>query len=209
MVLIGINSVNFQFSNDESRRLFTNGPSVPKSTKENGNVRVVTYGSVVFQLKDANLEADNTCDFVLRALKVVSRTRVATGCLVCLSAVPVSMLIFGKPEFLFSPLLYLTVRYVAITGGKRSDASPWWKSSGITFDNSDTKILSSTARSLDSMQLWLWNRHVGASIEPAVRRIVRRPPRSLPQLASMFGIFQQPSYVRFDLPAVVELVINN
>ncbi|XP_029054464.1 uncharacterized protein LOC114881767 isoform X1 [Osmia bicornis bicornis] len=88
-----------QFSNDESRRLFTNGPSVPKSTKENGNVRVVTYGSVVFQLKDANLEADNTCDFVLRALKVVSRTRVATGCLVCLSAVPVSMLIFGWKFF--------------------------------------------------------------------------------------------------------------
>ncbi|XP_076393819.1 uncharacterized protein LOC100877875 isoform X2 [Megachile rotundata] len=88
-----------QFSNDESRRLFTNGPNIPKNTKENGNVRMVTYGSVVFQLKDANLEADNICDFVLRALKVVSRTKVATGCLVCLSAVPISMLIYGWKFF--------------------------------------------------------------------------------------------------------------
>ncbi|KAK9305524.1 hypothetical protein QLX08_003522 [Tetragonisca angustula] len=81
-----------QFSGDESRRLFTSGAKLPENTMENRNPN---YGSVVFQLKDANLEASNICDFVFRGLKVVCRTRVVTVCLMCLSTVPVLMLIYG------------------------------------------------------------------------------------------------------------------
>ncbi|KOX73588.1 hypothetical protein WN51_13665 [Melipona quadrifasciata] len=80
------------FSGDESRRLFTSGAKLPENTMENRNPN---YGSVVFQLKDANLEASNICDFVFRGLKVVCRTRVVTVCLMCLSMVPVLMLIYG------------------------------------------------------------------------------------------------------------------
>lgn len=86
-------SVDVQFSGDESRRLFTSSAKVPENTMENRNL---TYGSVVFQLKDANLEANNICDFVFRGLKVVCRTRVVTVCLMCLSPVPVLMFIYGK-----------------------------------------------------------------------------------------------------------------
>ncbi|XP_076619351.1 uncharacterized protein LOC143340867 [Colletes latitarsis] len=84
-----------QFSGDESRRLFNSVAKVPQNTLENGNLGVITYGSVVFQLKDANLEANSTCDFVFRALKVVFKTRVVTVSLVCLFAFPLLMLIFG------------------------------------------------------------------------------------------------------------------
>lgn len=88
--------VDAQFSGDESRRLFANGAKVAESTAENRNLGVITYGSVVFQLKDANLEANNICDFVFRGMRVVCRTRVVTVCLFCLSAVPILMLIYGE-----------------------------------------------------------------------------------------------------------------
>lgn len=67
-----------------------------ENTAENRNLGVITYGSVVFQLKDANLEANNICDFVFRGMRVVCRTRVVTVCLFCLSAVPILMLIYGE-----------------------------------------------------------------------------------------------------------------
>ncbi|XP_015431449.1 PREDICTED: uncharacterized protein LOC107187786 [Dufourea novaeangliae] len=84
-----------QFSGDESRRLFHSSVKEPEDKMDNGNLTGVTYGSVVFQLKDANLEANSTCDFVFRGLKVVSKTRVVTVYLMLLSTIPVLMLIFG------------------------------------------------------------------------------------------------------------------
>lgn len=65
---------------------------------------VAMYGSLVFQLKDAHLEANGTCDFVFRALRVVSKTTVVTVFLACLSSVPVLMFIFGE----YAQLLYKT-----------------------------------------------------------------------------------------------------
>ncbi|KAL0276480.1 UNVERIFIED_CONTAM: hypothetical protein PYX00_004043 [Menopon gallinae] len=53
------------------------------------------YGSVVYQLKDANIEASGTCDFVLRALRIVFKTVTITIILVCLTALPIIMLIMG------------------------------------------------------------------------------------------------------------------
>lgn len=84
-----------QFSGDESRRLFNSGVKVPKSTIEDGHLGVITYGSVVFQLKDANLEANGTCDFVFRALQVICKTKVVTVCLMILFTFPLLMLTFG------------------------------------------------------------------------------------------------------------------
>ncbi|XP_053999805.1 uncharacterized protein LOC128887666 [Hylaeus anthracinus] len=84
-----------QFSGDESRRLFNSSVMIPKNNTEKDNLGVITYGSVAFQLKDANLEACSTCDFVFRALKVVSKTRIVTGCLVSYFIFSLVMLIFG------------------------------------------------------------------------------------------------------------------
>ncbi|CAB0032159.1 unnamed protein product [Trichogramma brassicae] len=56
---------------------------------------VAAYGSLVFQLKVAHLEAEGTCDFVYRALRVVSKTMLVTCCLVLLTAMPIVMLILG------------------------------------------------------------------------------------------------------------------
>lgn len=87
----------FQLSGDESRRLCTGGAKAPeKGDAEAANLGVATYGSVVFQLKDAHLEANGICDFVFRALRVISKTMTFTICLTCLSTVPILMFIFGE-----------------------------------------------------------------------------------------------------------------
>lgn len=90
--------VCFQLSGDESRRLCAGGGvKVPeKGEAEAANLGVATYGSVVFQLKDAHLEANGICDFVFRALRVISKTMTFTICLTCLSTVPILMFIFGE-----------------------------------------------------------------------------------------------------------------
>ncbi|XP_077269527.1 uncharacterized protein LOC143901266 isoform X1 [Temnothorax americanus] len=85
-----------QLSGDESRRLCASGAKAPeKGDVEAANLGVATYGSVVFQLKDAHLEANGICDFVFRALRVISKTMTFTICLTCLSTVPILMFIFG------------------------------------------------------------------------------------------------------------------
>ncbi|RLU15603.1 hypothetical protein DMN91_011356 [Ooceraea biroi] len=85
-----------QLSGDESRRLCASGVKAPeKGDAEAANLGVATYGSVVFQLKDAHLEATGICDFVFRALTVISKTMTFTICLTCLSTVPILMFIFG------------------------------------------------------------------------------------------------------------------
>ncbi|XP_011645508.1 uncharacterized protein LOC105432403 [Pogonomyrmex barbatus] len=85
-----------RLSGDESRRLCASGAKAPeKGVAEAANLGVATYGSVVFQLKDAHLEANGICDFVFRALRVISKTMTFTICLTCLSTVPILMFIFG------------------------------------------------------------------------------------------------------------------
>ncbi|KAJ8665359.1 hypothetical protein QAD02_007021 [Eretmocerus hayati] len=103
-----------QFSGaDESRRLCGGdgggpgagggggGATVGPSVAEKGaavpgpTMGVAVYGSLAYQLKDAHLEASGTCDFVLRALRVVGKTSVVTFVLAALSTVPVFMLIVG------------------------------------------------------------------------------------------------------------------
>ncbi|XP_033215019.1 uncharacterized protein LOC117171639 [Belonocnema kinseyi] len=86
-----------QNSGDESRRLCgtASANSAKKGASSSAHMGVAAYGSLVFQLKDANIEANGTCDFVFRALRVVSKTMVVTICLACLSTMPMIMLILG------------------------------------------------------------------------------------------------------------------
>ncbi|XP_043461872.1 uncharacterized protein LOC122498267 [Leptopilina heterotoma] len=86
-----------QISGDESRRLCVTGSAdlTKKGSTSAAPLGVAAYGSLVFQLKDANLEANGTCDFICRALRVVSKTMVVTVCLACLSTMPILMLILG------------------------------------------------------------------------------------------------------------------
>ncbi|XP_065157466.1 uncharacterized protein [Atheta coriaria] len=56
---------------------------------------LTTYGSVAYQLKDANLEANDTCDFIFKALQIFNKTVVVTVVLVFLSTLPLLMLIMG------------------------------------------------------------------------------------------------------------------
>ncbi|KAG8039114.1 hypothetical protein G9C98_003421, partial [Cotesia typhae] len=86
-----------QFSGDESRRLcMRTVNSTEKGTTASSGLGVATYGSLVFQLKDAHREASGICDFVFRAMGVVSKTMFVTICLACLSTVPIIMLIMGN-----------------------------------------------------------------------------------------------------------------
>ncbi|XP_016839387.1 uncharacterized protein LOC100677905 [Nasonia vitripennis] len=87
-----------QFSGDESRRLCAGNTSIAEkggSGSCGGPMGVAAYGSLVFQLKDAHLEANGTCDFVFRALRVVSKTMIVTIFLAFLSTMPIFMLILG------------------------------------------------------------------------------------------------------------------
>ncbi|BES93453.1 Hypothetical protein NTJ_06262 [Nesidiocoris tenuis] len=56
---------------------------------------VAAYGSVVYQLNHANMEASGTCDFVLRGYGILYRTVIVTIALICLSALPLIMFIMG------------------------------------------------------------------------------------------------------------------
>uniref|UniRef100_A0AAR5P0U0 Galectin n=1 Tax=Dendroctonus ponderosae TaxID=77166 RepID=A0AAR5P0U0_DENPD len=86
-----------QVSGDEQRRLFGDQKYVREMGEGlNLSLTLTTYGSVAYQLKDANLEASGTCDFVCKALGIVNKTVMVTILLVCLSVVPLIMLIMGK-----------------------------------------------------------------------------------------------------------------
>lgn len=57
-----------QVSADDRRQLC-------EHTKLNPEAGTTTiYGSVVYQLKDANMEASGSCDFTFRALRIVYKT---------------------------------------------------------------------------------------------------------------------------------------
>ncbi|XP_072932955.1 uncharacterized protein [Epargyreus clarus] len=84
-----------QVSGDEQRRLCGEQAKYNERSGMGLGVGLTTYGSVAYQLKDANMEASGTVDFVCRAAKIMNRTIVMTVFLACLSTLPVIMLIVG------------------------------------------------------------------------------------------------------------------
>ncbi|XP_045522922.1 uncharacterized protein LOC123713354 [Pieris brassicae] len=84
-----------QVSGDEQRRLCGEQTKYNDRTGLGLGVGLTTYGSVAYQLKDANMEATGTIDFVCRAAKIMNRTIVMTVFLAVLSTLPVIMMIMG------------------------------------------------------------------------------------------------------------------
>ncbi|KAI4497649.1 hypothetical protein M0802_007189 [Mischocyttarus mexicanus] len=115
-----------QFSGDESRRLCAGIIKIPeKGTSETTNLGVATYGSVVFQLKDAHLEANGTCDFVFRALRVISKTMIVTICLAILSTMPILMFILGL-QFIKDCPREPHIPVYMVVGGTLGTARMFW-----------------------------------------------------------------------------------
>ncbi|XP_042229198.1 mucin-1-like isoform X1 [Homarus americanus] len=84
----GLSHVNHQVSVDDRRQLFSAG----KLNVESG---MSAYGSIAYQMRDANMDSNNTCEFVYKALKVISKTVLMTVLLVISITVPVLMVIMG------------------------------------------------------------------------------------------------------------------
>ncbi|CAB3255050.1 unnamed protein product [Arctia plantaginis] len=63
-------------SGDEQRRLCGEQAKYKDSHGLGLGIGLTTYGSVAYQLKDANMEASGTVDFVCRAAKIMNRTSV-------------------------------------------------------------------------------------------------------------------------------------
>jgi hypothetical protein len=61
-------------SGDEQRRLCGEQEKYSERGGLGLSVGLTTYGSVAYQLKDANMEASGTVDFVCRAAKIMNRT---------------------------------------------------------------------------------------------------------------------------------------
>ncbi|XP_043282328.1 uncharacterized protein [Venturia canescens] len=115
-----------QFSGDESRRLCGGVVnSMEKGSSGSGPLGVATYGTLVFQLKDAHREASGTCDFVFRAMTVVSRTMVFTVCLGCLSTVPLLMLIMGV-QFIKDCPIEPNIPVYMVVGGSLGSLRMFW-----------------------------------------------------------------------------------
>ncbi|CAK1585733.1 unnamed protein product [Parnassius mnemosyne] len=113
-----------QVSGDEQKRLC--GEQAKYTERSLGlGVGLTTYGSVAYQLKDANMEASSTVDFVCRAAKIMNRTILMTVFLACLSTLPVIMLIMGVQYIRDCPAEPRIPVYM-IVGGAAGGAGICW-----------------------------------------------------------------------------------
>lgn len=63
-----------------------------------------TYGSIAYQMRDANMDSNNTCEFVYKALKIICKTVLMTVLLTLAMTVPVLMVIMGVQYIRECPL---------------------------------------------------------------------------------------------------------
>ncbi|KAK2583212.1 hypothetical protein KPH14_009231 [Odynerus spinipes] len=149
-----VHGIELQFSGDESRRLCAGVIKMPeKGTSEAANLGVATYGSVVFQLKDAHLEANGTCDFVFRALRVVSKTMIVTICLACLSTMPILMFILGLQFIKDCPLQPHIPLYMVVGGTLGTVRMFWSLYSQIRSRRPEALTIRSSRPRISPMQL--------------------------------------------------------
>ncbi|XP_014357057.2 uncharacterized protein LOC106709718 [Papilio machaon] len=114
-----------QVSGDEQRRLCGEQAKYSERSGMGLGVGLTTYGSVAYQLKDANMEASSTVDFVCRAAKIMNRTILMTVFLAILSALPVIMLIMGVQYIRDCPAEPRIPVYM-IVGGAAGGAGICW-----------------------------------------------------------------------------------
>ncbi|KAJ0183525.1 hypothetical protein K1T71_001501 [Dendrolimus kikuchii] len=114
-----------QVSGDEQRRLCGEQAKYNDRSGMGLGVGLTTYGSVAYQLKDANMEASGTVDFVCRAAQIINRTIVMTVFLACLSTLPVIMLIMGVQYIRDCPAQPRIPVYMVV-GGAAGGAGICW-----------------------------------------------------------------------------------
>ncbi|CAH0719788.1 unnamed protein product, partial [Brenthis ino] len=131
-----------QVSGDEQRRLCGEHAKYSDRTGLGLGVGLTTYGSVAYQLKDANMEASGTVDFVCRAAKIMNRTIVMTVFLACLSTLPVIMLIMGVQYIRDCPAEPRIPVYMVVGGAAGGVGICWllWAQLAITSSNSNASV---------------------------------------------------------------------
>ncbi|KAK9719666.1 hypothetical protein QE152_g22557 [Popillia japonica] len=113
-----------QVSGDEQKHLCAE--KYPDTERGLGvGISLTTYGSVAYQLKDANLEATSTCDFIIKAMNIVNKTVVVTIVLICLSSLPLLMLIMGIQFFRDCPTAPYIPVYMVVGGSAGSFKMAW------------------------------------------------------------------------------------
>ncbi|XP_047738048.1 uncharacterized protein LOC125178413 [Hyalella azteca] len=85
------NIYNSSSALEERQQLFT---SIPLPVKSTSHV-MASYGSIAYQMRDANLDSSSTLAFVFKAFKILGRTVFTTGLLMVSMAVPLLMVILG------------------------------------------------------------------------------------------------------------------
>ncbi|XP_034829069.1 serine/arginine repetitive matrix protein 2-like [Maniola hyperantus] len=132
-----------QVSGDEQRRLCGEQAKYSDRTGLGLGVGLTTYGSVAYQLKDANMEASGTVDFVCRAAKIMNRTIVMTVFLACLSTLPVIMLIMGVQYIRDCPAEPRIPVYMVVGGAAGGIGICWllWAQLASRSSNSSASVL--------------------------------------------------------------------
>ncbi|CAK1555081.1 unnamed protein product [Leptosia nina] len=139
-----------QVSGDEQRRLCGEQTKFNDRSGLGLGVGLTTYGSVAYQLKDANMEASGTVDFVCRAAKIMNRTIVMTVFLAILSTLPVIMMIMGVQYIRDCPAEPRLPVYMVVGGAAGGAGICWllWAQLASRTSNSSAsvpeKILAST-----------------------------------------------------------------
>ncbi|XP_059057514.1 uncharacterized protein LOC131851101 [Achroia grisella] len=131
-----------QVSGDEQRRLCGEQAKYNDRSGLGLGVGLTTYGSVAYQLKDANMEASGTVDFVCRAAKIMNRTILMTVFLACLSTLPVIMLIMGVQYIRDCPAEPRIPVYMVVGGAAGGAGICWllWAQLASRSSNSSASV---------------------------------------------------------------------
>ncbi|XP_026319232.1 uncharacterized protein LOC113229765 [Hyposmocoma kahamanoa] len=131
-----------QVSGDEQRRLCGEQAKYSERAGLGLGVGLTTYGSVAYQLKDANMEASGTVDFICRAARIINRTIVMTVFLACLSTLPVIMLIMGVQYIRDCPAEPRIPVYMVVGGAAGGAGICWllWAQLASRSSNSSASV---------------------------------------------------------------------
>ncbi|CAH1636301.1 unnamed protein product [Spodoptera littoralis] len=147
-----------QVSGDEQRRLCGEHAKYSDRSGLGLGMGLTTYGSVAYQLKDANMEASGTVDFICRAAKIMNRTILMTVFLVFLSTLPVLMVIMGVHYIRDCPAQPRIPVYMIVGGIMGGAGICWLLFAQLVNRNSNTSasVVEKILASLLSIFLLVW-----------------------------------------------------